>query len=298
METTMRYRYYILGRLLSLVYSLHLLSDKTFLTLMHRLRMGYWVDWDNPKNFSEKLQWLKLHDRRAEYTVLVDKVKVKDWVAEKIGAEYLIPTLGVWDSPEEVDFASLPSQFVIKCNHSSGDNYIHNDGSLPDCRKIVKILNRGYKRYGNYFYHNGEWAYRSVRKRILAEAFITNDGSNLSDYKFFCFNGEPKIVALHKDRFTNHVRTFYDSDWHKLPFRSKHPSSVTPDEKPKNFERMMELARRLSAGIPYVRVDLYNVDGKIYFGEMTLYPMGGFMPFEPAEWNRTLGDMIDLSSVK
>lgn len=282
--------------IVSSLYSLGLLSDKRFLSIMFRLRMGYNIDWGNLRTICEKIQWLKLYDRKDEYTAMVDKVSVKDWAEKKIGREHIIPTLGVWDKPEDIDFSSLPSRFILKCSHSSGDNYIHASEDRPAAADIVKMLNEGLGRYnGNYFYHNGEWPYRNVRKRIIAEELLTDgSGHEVPDYKFWCFRGVPKMIQFDYDRFSGHNRILYDTDWNVLPVTLRYPAGDADVMKPSGLDEMLEIAGRLSEGILFVRVDLYNAGGHIYFGEMTFYPEGGFVGFCPDEWNHILGDLIDI----
>lgn len=272
-----------------------LLPDKLYLSIKFRIRMGYWMDWDNPKTFNEKLQWLKVYNRHPEYTKMVDKVTVKKYVADIIGEQYIIPTLGVWKTVEEVDFKSLPDRFVIKCNHNSGKGmYICKDKSAMDEEDIRCGLRRGLQE--NYVIQNREYPYKNVPRRIIAEQYMEDEsGYELKDYKFFCFDGEPRMIQLDFDRFTQHKKNLYSLEWELLPFSfnyPSHPECIFP--KPDGLEKMIALARILSKGIPFVRVDFYNINGKIYFGEMTFFPATGLGKFRPEEWDLKLGSMINL----
>ena len=284
------------SKLLNSLYAMRLLSDKSFLSLKFRLRMGYFMDWKHPRTYNEKLQWLKLYDRRPEYMILADKVKVKDWVAERIGREYIIPTLGVWTDASEIDFSILPEQFVIKCNHNSGTIYICKDKRFLDENKVRNGLRKGLR--DNYYCRNGEWPYKKIPRRIIAESYLEdNRQGELRDYKFFCFDGEVKALFIATDRMTAGEETkfdFFDADFQHLPFRNGHPNADRLPDKPKNFELMKQLAACLSTGIPHVRVDLYEVNGQVYFGEMTFFHWSGMTPFEPEEWDYTFGEWLVL----
>ena len=270
-------------------------SDRKFLEALFPLRVGYKLNLENPRTFNEKLQWLKLYDRRPEYTQMVDKYDAKEYVANIIGKEHIIPTLAVYDSAEEIDFDALPNQFVLKCTHDSGGIVICKDKAKLDREEAIKKLSHGLK--VNYFYQNREWAYKNVKPKIIAEQYKTDDGQELKDYKWFCFDGEPKAMFVATDRFTKGEETkfdFYDADFNHLPFTNGHPNATKPIIKPAGFEKMKELARRLSKGLPQVRVDFYDVDGQIYFGELTFFHWSGMKPFEPIEWDYKFGEWIHL----
>ena len=276
------------------------LSDEAFLKMRYRLSTGKKLDLSNPKTFNEKIQWLKIHNKNPEYTPMVDKVLVKEYVASVIGEEYVVPTIGVWDDPYDIDFDALPNQFVLKCNHDSGGNVIcHNKADL-DTQNVLKKLRKTQKRSA---YNSGrEWPYKNVKRKILAETYLEDaQTQELRDYKFFCFNGEAKLLFIASDRQTKGVETkfdFFDMNFVHLPIINGHPNSDEPPKKPENFALMQELACKLSKGIPHVRVDFYEVNGKVYFGELTFFHWGGFMPFEPEAWDEILGGWIDLSLVK
>ena len=274
-----------------------LLPDEMFIRLNYLRRMKQWPDLKNPTTYNEKLQWLKLHDRQPLYTQLVDKYAVRRFVAERIGGEYLIPLVGgPWDSFDEIDFDALPEKFVLKCTHDSGGLLICRDKRALNREKARRRIAQSLQQ--NFYYHNREWPYKDVRPRIIAEAYMEDAStSELRDYKFFCFGGEPKMLFVASDRQTAGEETkfdFFDMDYNHLDLRNGHPNAAVPPEKPAQFGLMRELAQKLSQGIPHVRVDLYEVNGRVYFGEMTFYHWSGMVPFDPPEWDRKLGSWIGL----
>lgn len=269
------------------------LSDKTYLKIKYKLTMGKKLDLENPQTFNEKLQWLKIYDRKPEYTTMVDKHEVKTYVAGKIGQEYIIPTLGVWDCFEDIDFDSLPNQFVLKCTHDSGGLVIVKDKAELDRAAAKKKIEKTLKK--NYYYSGREWPYKDVKPRILAEAYLEDDDrEDLSDYKVMCFGGEPKMIQLHRGRFGVHTQDFYDDQWEKLDITRGVPSSEEKMERPAFLEEMLELSRKLSDNTPQLRVDWYFTNGRLYFGELTFFPAGGMKAFEPESWDRTFGSWIKL----
>ncbi len=273
---------------------LHWMSDKRFLKLRYKRFIGKKLNLDSPISFNEKLQWLKLYDRRLEYITMVDKYLVREYISERIGEEYLIPLLGRWDCAEDIDFASLPDQFVLKCNHDSGCVIVCKDKSTLDIQEAREKLAKQLKT--NIYWHGREWPYKDVKPCIIAEKYMCDTNGELNDYKLMCFDGEVKCSFVCSDRFTDkglHV-TFFDLDWNVMPFERSHPSVQEGLPKPTQYGKMVELAKFLSANIPFVRVDFYEVDGKIYFGELTLYPGCGFEAFQPEEWDETLGSWIKL----
>jgi len=274
------------------------LPDKLFLKIKFRLQMGYRLNLKDPKTFSEKLQWLKLYDRRPEYTVMVDKVKAKEFVASKLGEEYIIPTLGVWKDPDEIDFDRLPDRFVLKCNHNSGlGMYICKDKSKMDVEKVKEELRKGLKQ--NYYSGNREWPYKNVPRRILAEQFIdpAPDVSDLPDYKWYCFDGEPKFCQVIQDRSVSETIDFFDTEWNHQEFVGLDPkaenANVLPT-KPADLAIHLKIARELSKGIPFSRIDLYETGENTYFGEVTLFPGSGMGSFRPDQYNELLGEMLKL----
>lgn len=271
-----------------------IISDKIYLMIFHRLYLGYKLDLKHPKTYQEKLQWLKLYNRVPEYTIMADKVKAKEWVAKKIGWEHIIPTIGVWKTPNEINFDALPDKFVMKCNHNSGLGMcICKDKSKLNIEEVKAELWKGIKQ--NYFLHAREWPYKDIPRRIFAEKFMT-DGNNadLTDYKFFCFDGEPFMMYVSQDNAKNTTTDFFDMDYNRLPIRMKDPNSANPPSKPEKYEEMKALARILSKGIPHVRVDFYVINNCIYFGEMTFFHNAASTKVSPNEWNYKLGDMIKL----
>lgn len=271
------------------------IPDKMYLKLLYKKCTKSKLNLDNPQTFNEKLQWLKLNDKKDEYTKMVDKYEVKKYVASIIGEEYIIPTIGVYDKFKDIDFDKLPNQFVLKCTHDSGGVAICEDKNKFDKIKARKILNFSLRR--NYFYYSREYPYKNVKRRIIAEKYMKDETSgDLRDYKLFCFNGECKLIQVDFDRFINHRRNLYDTDWNLIEDLSiKYPSDKnTIIEKPSNLDEMLEIARKLSKDIPFVRVDLYLINGKIYFGELTFFHGGGYEKFTPEEWNKKLGDMIKI----
>ena len=273
-------------------------GDRKYLELLFPLRVGYSLNLANPRTFNEKLQWLKLYNRRPEYAKMVDKVEAKKYVASIIGEEHIIPTLAVYDRAEDIDFDALPHQFVLKCSHDSGGIVICRDKSKLDREAAIKKLSRGLKK--NYFYKNREWPYKGVQPRIIAEKYMTDDGEELKDYKFFCFNGKAQVMFIATDRFNKKEQTkfdFYDMEFNHLPFTNGHPNANRKIEKPHGFEEMKILAETLSKGIPHVRVDFYDIAGNVYFGEMTFYHWSGLVPFVPVEWDYKMGEMLQLPAV-
>jgi len=273
-----------------------LIPDKAYLQLRFHADMGRKLNLKAPETYNEKLQWIKLYDRNPLYTKLVDKYEVKPYVAERIGQEYIIPTLGIWDKVEDIDFDALPDQFVLKCTHDSGGLVICKDKSKLNVEAAKAKLSRSMK--NNFFYVGREWPYKNVKPRILAEAYMEDAvTAELRDYKFFCFNGEVKamFVATERQKEGEEVKfDFYDAEYNHLPFRQGHPNAKKPTEKPVTFEQMRALAEKLSLGLPQVRVDLYEVNGKNYFGELTFFHHDGFVAFEPEEWDYTFGSWVKL----
>lgn len=271
------------------------MNDETYLKKMFRARMGKELDLEHPKTFNEKLQWLKLNDRKQLYTKMVDKYEAKRYVADKIGDQYIIRNYGVWEHFDDIDFSALPRKFVLKCTHDSGGIVICTDKCQFDKSAARKKLEGCLK--NNYYWIGREWPYKNVRPRIIAEEFMADDTNNeLNDYKFMCFGGKVKASFVCSNRFSKAGLnvTFYDNDWKRLPFTRHYPASTTEIDKPKKYEEMVELAERLSQGIPFLRVDFYEIKGKIYFGELTFFPGSGFEEFDPNQWDEILGEWIEI----
>ena len=253
------------------------------------------LDLAHPRRFNEKIIWLKTRYRHPGAAVLADKVRVKEHVAKLIGPEHVIPTFGVFSSAEEIDFDSLPESFVLKANHGSGWNLIVTDKRSLDYSTTRKTLNGWLQR--NYYRQGREYQYRDIPPRILAEKLLRlESGGDLRDFKFFCFDGQPMFVQVDFDRHVAHKRNFYSTDWERLPFTILFPAYPGDEPRPRSLEAMVEIASRLSSGLPFVRVDLYECDGTVFFGELTFHPGGGFEPISPPEWDVTLGDFLHLPS--
>ncbi|MBQ1236117.1 MAG: glycosyl transferase [Oscillospiraceae bacterium] len=277
---------------------LNWMPDRMYLSLMFRLNLGYWPDFDNPKTFNEKLNWLKLYDRKPEYTRMVDKYAVREYIAEKIGEEYLIPLVGgPWNSADEIDFDALPEQFVLKTTHDSGGVVICRDKASFDVKAAKRKLNWHLKR--EYFWGKREWPYKNVKPRIIAEKYMQDrDSVNLPVYKIMCFNGEPKIFqTIQNDKTPEESIDYFDTDWNLLRLRQNFPNSEVPMAKPETLAEMLALAGKLSAGHAFLRTDFYNINGKTYFSEITFYSDAGFAKFEPETWDNTLGEWIELNKL-
>lgn len=275
-----------------------IMPDEIYLKMIYRIRTGKKLDLKNPKSFNEKIQWLKLHSDNSKKTAMVDKYLVRKYISDKIGEEYLIPLLGVYNRAEEIDVDQLPNEFVIKCTHDSGSVVLYRGGGITS--ELKKRLNRALKR--RYYLASREYYYKGVKPRIVIEKMMRNeDGSGLIDYKFYCFHGEPKFLYVSSE-LHDHARahiSFYNMDWSKAAFQRKdYEQFDKPPRIPKNYDRMVEIAKILSKDLPFVRVDLYEISGKIYFSELTFSPCGGMMPFEPKEYDEIVGRYIRLDEVE
>ena len=276
------------------------IPDELFLRVIFRYRVGYWPNLKTPKTYNEKLQWLKLHDKHPEYSQLVDKIEAKKYVASIIGEKYIIPTLGIWNNVDEIDWDSLPNKFVIKITSDSGGIVVCKDKAQLDKEKAKAKLKHGWGK--NYYRFNKEYPYKDIKPRIIAEQYMEDEsGYELKDYKIFCFDGVPRCLFVATDRGKKNEDTkfdFYDMEFNHLPFLNGHPNARNWPAKPENFEEMIEVAKKLSKGFCHVRVDLYNVNGKIYFGELTFFHWSGMKPFKPIEWDYKMGNMIKLPKQK
>lgn len=272
------------------------MPDREYLGKMFKAIMGYPLNLDNPQTFNEKLQWLKLYDRKPEYTMMVDKYKVRDYIAEQLGEEYLIPLIGVWDDPDKIDFDKLPDQFVLKCNHNSGLGMcICKDKSKLNIEHVKNELRKGLAQ--DYYLTGREWPYKDVPRKIICEKYMVDHlQEGLNDYKFMCFAGKVMCSFVCTDRFNDDglKATFFDRDWHVLPFERYYPKSQTPISKPLNYDKMLAFSEKLSKEIPFVRTDFYEIDQKLYFGELTFFPGSGFEEFTPESFDIELGNWIKL----
>lgn len=272
-----------------------ILPDTAYIKMVYYSKMKRRIDLENPKGYNEKLNWLKLHNRKEEYKKFVDKYDAKEYVAGLIGEKYIIPTYGVWDRFDDIDFSKLPERFVLKPTHDSGAVVIVRDKNKMEITKARKIIEASLK--NNYYYLCREWQYKDLKHRIIAEEFISETVPN--DYKFFMFNGEMDSVMVCTDRSSGHPTfRFYDEKWNRLYYHKKELEPETDLERPDNFEEMIEIAKKLSEGFLHIRVDLYNVDGKVFFGELTLFDKGGFDTDISNETDLYWGSKIDLNSVK
>lgn len=272
-----------------------ILPDKMALKMLFRIYIGTNLDINNPKTYSEKIQWFKLYGLKPEYTMMVDKYLVKDYVASIIGDEYIIPNYGAWEHFDDIDFGKLPNQFVLKTNHDSGGIVICTDKNNFDKEKAKLKLDKSLKRnYGRLY---REKQYSKVHRKILAEKFLVDEsGCDLKDYKFFCFNGKVAMLFIAANRFNQEETSFdfFDRDFNHLPIIYGHPHSKTPIKKPSSFDKMISLAEKLSKGMPQVRIDFYDVNGQVYFGELTFTSNSGLVPILPVEWDRYMGDLFKL----
>lgn len=270
------------------------LSDKTFLSIKYRMSNGTKLNLEDPKTYNEKLQWQKIHDRNPLYPALTDKYAVRDFIADTIGKKYVVPLVGVYDNVSAIDVAALPSSFVLKPTHTSGDVLFCKDKATFDWEKANNLMNSWLS--NNYYWYDREWPYKEIQPRIICEEMIkTSDGNPPRDYKIFCFDGEPKMAFVASDRSNGTKFDFFDIEWERLPLKQHYPNSTYDIPKPGKWDEMLEIARKLSVGFPQVRVDLYvDADEKILFGELTFFHFSGFEPFEPASYDQLLGSWVQL----
>lgn len=275
-------------------YCSRLLSDKLYLQLKFRHYFGRWINFKNPTSFNEKMQWLKVYDRKHEYTRMVDKYEVRQYIAECVGAQYLVPLLGVWNSADDIDFDSLPNEFVLKCTHDSGGIIICRDKRKLDIPAIRKKLNKALSR--KFYYYSREWPYKNVTPRIISEALLYDEEDpDLKDYKFMCFEGVHKCTFVCSNRHSYGLNiTIYDSEWKRMPVVRHHPPSKSELRRPDNYQEMRDIAELLSRNMHFLRVDFYECNSRLYVGELTFYPGGGFEEFTPSEWDEKLGSWIKL----
>lgn len=278
----------------SIRYALRILPDEVYIQLNYFAHFKKFCNLKTPKTYNEKLNWLKLHDRNPLYTTLVDKYEVKGFVSKIIGGEYIIPTFGVWEDFDDVDFSKLPDQFVLKCTHDSEGLIIVKDKHTFDKVAAKEKLEKSLKQ--NFYYIGREWPYKNVKPRIIAEQYMEDHiDKELRDYKFFCFNGEPKLMFVASERNSGHTKfDYFDMKFNHVDLQQKYPNSDVPLRKPVTFDKMIELSKVLSKGVPHVRVDFYEVDGQLYFGELTFYHFSGFMPFRPSKWDDIFGEWLQL----
>ena len=273
------------------------IPDKMAVKIKYRNHFLKKLDLKNPVTFNEKLQWLKLYNRRPEYTMMVDKYAVKKYIADLIGEQFIIPTLGVWDSFGEIDFENLPEKFVLKCTHDSESVKIITNKSMINQESLRRFFEKKLSR--NFFYACREWPYKNVKPRIIAEKYLEDlAAEELIDYKFFCFNGEPCFlyVSVGLQNHSTAKISFYDLFGNELPFFRSDFNPYHNAKMPNDMNLMIETAREIASGInaPFVRVDLYEVNNRALFSEITFFPCGGYLPFKPEEWDEKIGGMIQL----
>lgn len=270
------------------------ITDEEFVKTRYESAFGKKLNLENPVTYTEKLQWLKLYDHCAEYSTMVDKISVKKYVANKIGDEYIVPLLGVWDKADDIDFEGLPSQFVLKSSHDSGGYIVCKNKESINKGELRKKVNALLKR--NYYYGTREWPYKNVPPRVFAEEYLEDSESReLRDYKFFTFGGEPKVLYITSGRGKGDTTAdFFDMEGNHLDLKIDHEMAEVEPKLPKNFELMKSLARKLSEGTPQLRVDFYEVNGRVYFGELTFFHCGGLVPLKPEKWDKQFGEWVDL----
>lgn len=272
------------------------MDDKQYLKILYLTQMGKKLNLDNPKTFNEKIQWLKLYYRDSKYTDYVDKYKVREYIEAKLGQEYLIPLLGVYEKVEDINWDELPDKFVLKCTHGSHCNIICKDKNQLDIERAKKKLSKWMNK--SWYWFGREWPYKNVDRKIVCEAFMVDEQfDDLPDYKFMCFNGEPKLVLVCRNRTEESSGNydFYDINWNLTDIkRPNQPSSLEPIKKPESFDVMVKFAKKLAEGFPFSRIDFYEVNGKVYFGEITFFPASGLGEFSPKEYDEELGKWIVL----
>ena len=278
-----------------------LFSDRASLKIQYRIKMGKKLNLNNPQRFSEKLQWIKLYDRKPEYTQMVDKIAVKSLVASKIGEQYVIPTLGIWDHFDDINFDNLPEKFVLKTNHSGGSTgvVICKDKSTFNRESAKRILEKSLK--GNIYHYLREWPYKNVKPRILAETLLEDNGPHgLLDYKVFCCNGEPQMIKVNYDVATDYHVNWYDLNWSRIEGTTIYdPTDKNVKiDRPVVLEELLQHARVLSKNTNFLRVDFYCVNDKLQFGELTFFPGSGFEPFSPPDFDYEIGKKISLQNVR
>lgn len=261
---------------------------------MYRLQLGRRLNLQTPESFNEKLQWLKLYDRRAEFHTMVDKYAVRSLIEESIGGKYLIPLLGVWERAEDIDFDALPAQFVLKCTHDCGSVRICRGKSTLDRAETVSYFRKRLRASG--FTYGREWPYKGLKPRIVAETLLKTESGDLPDYKIHCFGGKPELILVCTDRHSDGLREdWFTPAWEHLPIhRPTHENAAVMPEKPPQLAEMLRLAAKLAGSLPFLRVDFYIADGRVYFGELTFFPTSGYTAFVPEEYDRILGRLLTL----
>ncbi len=269
------------------------IPDKMYLKIKFYLIMGEKLNLDNPKTFNEKLQWLKLYDRKDIYTKMVDKYEAKEYAKNIIGEKYVVETYGVYDKFEDIDFSKLPNQFVLKPTHTSGNVYICKDKNAINYKELKKMINKWLKR--DYYKIHREWPYKNVKRRIIAEKYLHElADEDIKDYKFFVFNKKFAYSFVCSERKTNLKFTFFDKNGKFIDMTQDNCPNDPSIQLPNNYNKMIELSEKLAKDTTEIRVDFYEINNKIYFGELTFYDAAGFGKFEPTEWDQKIGMWLDL----
>ena len=278
---------------LKMIKGLSFVPTKLYLRVVYFIKTGKILHLNHPKTFCDKQNWLKIHDIHPEYTEMVDKTTVGKYVEARLGENICFPILGTWNHYKDIDFDKLPRQFVFKCNHDSGSVKIIRDKSKIDHKVLEEFFETRLKE--NSYVNGREYPYRDIKPMIMAEKYMVPEGQgDIEDYKFFCFDGKPEILFVATDRSIDCKFDFYDMDFNHLDIVNIHPQSGKNIPRPSCFERMKEIASVLSRGIKFVRIDLYEIEGKVFFGEFTFFHGGGFWPMKPDEWEKKLGDLIKI----
>jgi len=268
-------------------------SDKAYIKIRYFIKFKKFINLKEPVTFNEKINWLKLYGRNNDYGIFVDKYEVRQIVSEKIGCKYLIPILGIYENTEEINFDRLPNSFVLKGTHGSGWVIICKDKNNIDKKEIKEKLN--YWLSSNFYLLWGEWYYKYIKPRVICEEFMGDELNNVpKDFKFYCFNGQPKMIHVDFDRFNEHTRNFYDLEWNRLPFSLCYPNSKEDEARPSQLDTMIEISKKLSDGFKFIRIDLYEIKGEVYFGEMTFFPDNGLGVFNPREFDLLLGNYLKM----
>ncbi len=274
-----------------------LFPPKFYLKMVYRIKMNKKLDLKNPKSFNEKINWLKLYGRQPRYTKMADKYEAREYIKKTIGEQYLVPLIGVYDNANDIPYEKLPDKFILKCNHDSKSSVICWDKSTFDYQKGIDYVNK--KLVRNYYYYFREWVYKDINRRIVVEHLLDDGDEKLMDYRIFCFNGQPVMISVDYNKISDFTRHLYTPEWEYIKAGIKYQYAQTRIiKRPKQMDKMLELASKLSAGIPFLRVDMYLVYGKIYAGELTFYPAAGYSQFTPESFDLEFGEKLKLPEMR
>lgn len=275
----------------------HIFPDKMYLKLQYCANVGKKLNLKNPKTFNEKLQWLKIYNRDPLFTDMVDKYAVRELVAQKIGEEYLVPLIGVWDRADDIEFDTLPDQFVLKCNHDSGSVVICKNKKMLDREMVVEKLNKKLSR--DMFFWSREWPYKNIKRKVICEQYMQDQSFDvLNVFKIMNFNnGEQIIQVIQNDKTEEESIDYFDKNWTRLDMRQNFPNSQVPLKKPKNLDTMLELGKKLSEGFPFLRTDFYEINDQVFFSEFTFFSDAGMCKFVPEQWDKELGSRMDITKI-